>query len=36
LKSIFPQAADELFGKAEKNAKDRYDSYRRLAEQKYE
>jgi len=35
LKSIFPQAADELFGKAEKNAKDRYDGYKRMAEQQY-
>ena len=36
LKKIFPAEADILFKEAEKNAKWRYDQYRRLAEQKYD
>ncbi|MCC5910752.1 MAG: pyruvate:ferredoxin (flavodoxin) oxidoreductase [Clostridiaceae bacterium] len=36
IKNTFPDIAEELFTAAEKNAKDRYDTYRRLAEIKYE
>ncbi len=35
LKGAFPEVADELFVKAEENAKDRLDSYKRMAEMKY-
>lgn len=35
LKTVFPERADKLFTLAEKNAKERYDSYRRLADMKY-
>ena len=35
LKTSFPETAEELYVKAEKDAKDRYDSYVRLAEMKY-
>jgi pyruvate-ferredoxin/flavodoxin oxidoreductase len=31
LKSTFPDIADELFKKAEEDAKERYETYRRLA-----
>ncbi|MDR3600080.1 MAG: pyruvate:ferredoxin (flavodoxin) oxidoreductase [Desulfosporosinus sp.] len=36
LLSAFPDSAEELFASAEKFAKVRYDSYRRLAEQKWD
>ncbi|MHB1653010.1 MAG: pyruvate:ferredoxin (flavodoxin) oxidoreductase [Desulfitobacteriaceae bacterium] len=36
LATVFPEVADEMFEEAEKNAKERYDSYKRLTEQKYE
>ncbi len=32
LKTIFPEMADELYGVSEKDAKERYERYRRLAE----
>lgn len=35
LNTIFPERADKLFTTAEKNARERYDNYRRLAEMKY-
>ncbi len=35
LKSSFPEVAEELFVKAEENAKERYDGYKRMAEMKY-
>lgn len=35
LKTSFPELAEELYVKAEKDAKDRYDSYVRMAEMKY-
>ncbi|NLJ58166.1 MAG: pyruvate:ferredoxin (flavodoxin) oxidoreductase [Tissierellia bacterium] len=35
LKTSFPEIAEELFVKAEKDAQDRYDSYVRMAEMKY-
>ncbi|MDI9496845.1 MAG: pyruvate:ferredoxin (flavodoxin) oxidoreductase [Bacillota bacterium] len=35
LKTTFPEIAEELYVKAEKDAKDRYDSYVRMAEMKY-
>lgn len=35
LKTVFPEIAEGMFDVAEKNAKERYDNYRRLAEQKY-
>ena len=35
LKTSFPETAEELYVKAEKDAKDRYDSYVRMAEMKY-
>jgi len=35
LKSTFPEVAEELFTKAEKDAKDRYESYKRMAEMKF-
>jgi len=35
LKTVFPDIADEMFDIAEKHAKERYDTYRRLAEQQY-
>ena len=35
LMNVFPEIADDMYDKAEKHAKDRYETYRRLAEQKY-
>ena len=35
LKGSFPEVAEELFAKAEENAKDRYEGYKRMAEMKY-
>ncbi len=35
LKVSFPEIAEELYIKAEKDAKDRYDGYVRMAEMKY-
>lgn len=36
LMNVFPELAGELFDTAEKHAKERYEAYRRLAEQKYQ
>ncbi|NLY42969.1 MAG: pyruvate:ferredoxin (flavodoxin) oxidoreductase [Clostridiaceae bacterium] len=35
LRNVFPEIAEEMFNQAEKHAKERYDTYRRLAQQKY-
>lgn len=35
IMNVFPEEADELFTQAEKDAKERYKSYKRLAEMKY-
>jgi len=35
LKGSFPEIAEELFAKAEKDAKERYEGYVRMAEMKY-
>nr|WP_312579503.1 pyruvate:ferredoxin (flavodoxin) oxidoreductase [Sedimentibacter sp.] len=35
LKNTFPEVAEELFDKAEENAKERYDGYKRMAEMKF-
>jgi len=35
IKNTFPEIAEELFSKAEADAKDKYQTYRRLAEMKY-
>ena len=35
LSSTFPEIAEELYARAEKDAKDRYDSYVRMADMKY-
>jgi len=35
LTKTFPEIADELFAKAEEDAKERYESYKRMAEMKY-
>ena len=35
IMNTFPDIADELFEQAEKHAKEKYDTYRRLAEMKY-
>ncbi|MFL0248231.1 pyruvate:ferredoxin (flavodoxin) oxidoreductase [Candidatus Clostridium stratigraminis] len=35
LKTTFPEKADKLFTEAEKNAKERYDNYKRLADMQY-
>lgn len=35
LKTIFPDVAEGMFNEAEKNAKERYDTYRRLSEMQY-
>lgn len=35
LMNVFPEVADKMFDEAEKNAKERYDFYKRLAEMKY-
>jgi pyruvate-ferredoxin/flavodoxin oxidoreductase len=35
LKGSFPEIAEELYAKAEKDAKDRYDGYVKMAEMKY-
>ena len=36
LKTIFPEIADEMYEAAETNAKERYESYKRLADQQYQ
>ncbi|WZL73182.1 pyruvate:ferredoxin (flavodoxin) oxidoreductase [Clostridiaceae bacterium 35-E11] len=36
IKNTFPETAEILFDEAEKHAKDRYNTYRRLAEMKYD
>lgn len=36
LMNVFPEKADELFAAAEKNAKERYDMYKRFAEMNYQ
>ena len=36
LKTVFPEIADEMYDLAEKHAKERYNTYRRMAEQVYE
>ena len=35
LMNVFPEKAADLFDAAENHARDRYEAYRRLAEQKY-
>jgi pyruvate-ferredoxin/flavodoxin oxidoreductase len=35
LKTMFPEIAEDLFDQAEKHARERYQNYKRLAEQKY-
>jgi pyruvate-ferredoxin/flavodoxin oxidoreductase len=35
LMNTFPESASALFAEAEKNAKERYDNYRRMADQQY-
>ncbi len=35
IKNTFPEIAENLFAEAEKHAKERYETYRRLAEMKY-
>lgn len=35
IKNTFPEIAEELFAKAEKDAKERYENYKRLAEMRY-
>jgi len=35
LKNVFPEIADEMFDLAEKHARERYETYRRMAEQVY-
>lgn len=35
LKTSFPEVAEELYANAEKNAKERYEGYKRMAEMKY-
>lgn len=35
LMNVFPDIAEEMFDQADKNAKERYESYRRMAETKY-
>lgn len=35
LMNVFPDIADEMFDLAEKHARDRYETYKRLAEQQY-
>ena len=35
IMNVFPDVADELFTQAEKHARERYETYRRLAEMKY-
>ncbi|SCG83784.1 putative pyruvate-flavodoxin oxidoreductase [Proteiniborus sp. DW1] len=35
IMKVFPDVADELFTQAEKHARERYDTYKRLAEMKY-
>lgn len=35
LKTLFPDSADALYKEAENNAKERYESYKRLSEMKY-
>ncbi|NMA66032.1 MAG: pyruvate:ferredoxin (flavodoxin) oxidoreductase [Clostridiaceae bacterium] len=36
LKTVFPEIADKMYDIAEKHAKERYDTYRRMADQVYE
>lgn len=36
LKTVFPEIAEDMYDIAEKHAKERYDSYRRMADQAYE
>lgn len=36
LATIFPEIAEKMFDEAEMNARERYETYKRLAEQKYE
>jgi pyruvate-ferredoxin/flavodoxin oxidoreductase len=36
LANVFPELADQLFDAAEKHAHDRYQSYKRMAEQNYQ
>ena len=35
LMNTFPESASALFAEAEKNAKERYDNYKRMADQQY-
>ncbi|WP_352419765.1 pyruvate:ferredoxin (flavodoxin) oxidoreductase [Proteiniborus sp.] len=35
IMNVFPDVADELFSQAEKHARERYETYKRLAEMKY-
>ena len=35
LTNVFPEKADEMFDTAEKHSKERYEAYKRLADQKY-
>ncbi|OCB01233.1 pyruvate:ferredoxin (flavodoxin) oxidoreductase [Clostridium beijerinckii] len=35
LMNVFPEVADKLFDEAEKNAKERYETYKRLADMQY-
>jgi len=35
IMNVFPEVADELFNEAEKHARERYETYRRLSEMKY-
>ena len=35
LMNVFPEIAEELFSEAEKNARERYEIYKRLAAQQY-
>ncbi|HZJ76330.1 MAG TPA: pyruvate:ferredoxin (flavodoxin) oxidoreductase [Oscillospiraceae bacterium] len=36
IMNVFPESAEELFGAAEKDARDTYEKYKRLAEMKYD
>ena len=36
IQNTFPEIADELFNKAEKDAKERYENYKRLAERQFD
>lgn len=35
LKNVFPDIADDMYNKAEKHSQERYETYKRLSEQKY-